>query len=267
MKCLSFFKSPLACAFLAALLCACSSTSMTSNRSALSPQQISAIVANPNRNAADLKYDPSRKPQELLLFLGASEGMVAVDLSTGGGYTAELLARAVGPTGKVYGQSTPRTPQSPPLPAGRLPSPETLAERSQRSSLGNLASIVSPFSDPIPSALQGQLDLVTLIFNYHDITYANVDRNQMNQAILTALKPGGAYVIADYSGRPGTGISEGRTLHRIDESTVRKEVESVGFQYVAEGGFLRNPSDPRDQKDVAPPQTKDRFIVKFIKPL
>jgi len=34
-------------------------------------------------------------------------GMVAMDLSAGGGYTTELVARAVGPAGKVYGQSAP----------------------------------------------------------------------------------------------------------------------------------------------------------------
>ena len=35
---------------------------------------------------------------------------------TGGGYTAELLARAIGPTGKVYGQSRPRPATPPPAP-------------------------------------------------------------------------------------------------------------------------------------------------------
>ena len=248
------------------MLCACSSLSSSGDRNALSKEQISAILANPNRNAADLKTDQARKPQDFLLFVGAHQGMVAFDLSTGGGYTAELLARSAAPTGKAYGQSAPRTLQSAPLPAGRLPSPEALEERAQRAHLTNLMPIVSSLNDPVPSYLQGQLDLVTLIFNYHDIAYADVDRRQMNEAVFAALKPGGTYVIADYSSRPGAGISEGRSLHRIDESTVRKEVENAGFQFVAEGGFLRNPSDPRDQKDLPPPQTNDRFILKFIKP-
>jgi predicted methyltransferase len=88
----------------------------------------------------------------------------------------------------------------------------------------------------------------------------------MNRAIFAALKPGGLYVIADHSGRPGTGISESKTLHRIEEAFLRKEVEAVGFQLVAEGGFLRNPNDPRDRETPEPAQPKDEFVLKFRKP-
>jgi predicted methyltransferase len=48
----------------------------------------------------------------------------------------------------------------------------------------------------------------------------------MNQAVFAALKPGGIYVIADHSGRPGTGISEAGTLHRIEEALLIKEIEA-----------------------------------------
>ena len=46
------------------------------------------------------------------------------------------------------------------------------------------------------------------MFNYHDLGHMGVDRAQMNKAVFAALKSGGLYVIADHSGRPGTGISE-----------------------------------------------------------
>jgi len=55
------------------------------------------------------------------------------------------------------------------------------------------------------------------MFNYHDLGHMGVDRARMNKAVFAALKPGGMYVIADHSGRPGTGISEAGTLHRIEE--------------------------------------------------
>jgi predicted methyltransferase len=58
-----------------------------------------------------------------------------------------------------------------------------------------------------------QIDLVTLMFNYHDLGHLGVDRAAMNRAVFRALKPGGLYVIADHAGRPGTGISESGTLH------------------------------------------------------
>ncbi len=83
---------------------------------------------------------------------------------------------------------------------------------------------------------------------------------------FAAHKPGVIFVIADHSGRPGTGISESGTLHRIEEAFLRQEVEAAGFRLVDEGHFLRNPSDPRDRNTPEPPQPKDEFVLKFVKP-
>ena len=80
------------------------------------------------------------------------------------------------------------------------------------------------------------------------------------------LSAGGMYVIADHSGRPGTGISESGTLHRVEEAFLRKEVEAAGFRLAEEGNFLRNPGDPRDKNTPNPPQPKDEFVLKFVKP-
>ena len=74
----------------------------------LSPDQIKAIIASPDRTAADRTNDQRRHPEDILAFLALKPGLTALDLSAGGGYTTELLARALGPTGKVYGQSRPR---------------------------------------------------------------------------------------------------------------------------------------------------------------
>jgi predicted methyltransferase len=104
------------------------------------------------------------------------------------------------------------------------------------------------------------------MFNYHDLGHLGIDRAAMNRAVFRALKPGGFYVIADHSGRPGTGISEAGTLHRIEEAFLRQEVEAAGFKLAAEGNFLRNPNDPRDKNTPDPPQPKDEFVLKFVKP-
>ena len=214
----------------------------------ISRERIAALVASPERSDADRKNDLRRKPADLLAFIGVREGMVALDVSAAGGYTTELLARAVGPSGRVYGQT-------------RAPDPrERLAQRK----VSNIVPIVRPFEDPAPPGVA--LDLVTLMFNYHDFGHMGVDRGKVNAAVFRALKPGGMYVIADHSGRPGTGISESGTLHRIEEAFLRKEVEAAGFRLVGEGGFLRNPNDPRDREMPDPPQPKDEFVLKFVKP-
>ena len=129
------------------------------------------------------------------------------------------------------------------------------------------ASLEGLGEEPVPAELtDGKLDLVTLMFNYHDLGFLKIDRDAMNKSVFKALKSGGQYVIADHSGRPGTGISESGTLHRIEEAFLRKEVEAAGFKLLEEGFFLRNPNDPRDKNTPDPPQPKDEFVLKFIKP-
>jgi predicted methyltransferase len=254
----------------------------------LSPERVAEILASPDRSAADRTNDIRRKPAQMLAFIGVWPGMVVLDLSAGGGYTTELLARAVGPSGRVYGQSAPRDPASAPptpaapegaafptapapaatpAPAGPPNTPLRLAARARNPMAGNIVAVVQRFEDPAPAAVAASgLDLVTLMFNYHDLGHMGVDRARMNRAVFAALKPGGIYVIADHSGRPGTGISESGTLHRIEEAFVRREVEAAGFALVAEGDFMRNPSDPRDRNTPDPPQPKDEFVLKFVKP-
>ena len=260
----------------------------------LSSAQIIEILSSPDRTTADRTNDLRRKPEQMLGFIGIRPGIVALDLSAAGGYTTELLARSIGPTGKVYGQSRPRDPNQAPTsssvpegntrpnlapvaapgapPAAPRPSPVALADRDARLHEAGIpaAPIVAlsrPFEDPVPSDLASeQIDLVTLMFNYHDLGHLGVDRAAMNRAVFRALKPGGLYVIADHAGRPGTGISESGTLHRIEEAFLRQEVEAAGFKLAEEGKFLRNPNDPRDKNTPDPPQPKDEFVLKFVRP-
>jgi predicted methyltransferase len=152
------------------------------------------------------------------------------------------------------------------------PSPVALAERdaalkASGAQSARIVAVVQPFETPIPPGVaDGSLDLVTLMFNYHDLGFLKVDRDRMNQAVFRALKPGGSYVIADHAGRPGTGISESGTLHRIEEAFLQREVEAAGFKFSASADFLRNPNDPRDRNTPEPPQPKDDFVLKFVKP-
>ena len=139
--------------------------------------------------------------------------------------------------------------------------------RAEDACRGNVVSVVQPFEIPFRAEVAaGGLDLVTLMFNYHDFGALGVDRARLNAAVFAALKPGAVYVVADHAGRPGTGISESATLHRVEESLVRREVEAAGFRLAAAGDFLRNPADPRDREEPDPPQPKDEFVLKFVKP-
>ena len=114
----------------------------------LSQDQAVAIVSAADRTAADRALDERRKPAELLAFIGVRPGITALDLSAARGYTTELIARAVGPTGKVIGQG--------PMPASGSPAPPPpFAERQKNPQLAHMSFVRRPFEDPIPPELRG----------------------------------------------------------------------------------------------------------------
>ena len=232
----------LAAALLAALLAGCATEPAAPD--------FQALVASPDRSDADRATDARRKPGQLLAFYGVRPGMQVLDLSAGSGHNTELLARAVGASGRVYAQNDA---------AGRLDG------RMQKSVMKNVVTVTRGFDDPVPPEARN-LDLVTFNFNYHDTVHMGIDRARMNRAVFNALKPGGIYIVADHSGRPGTGATETKSLHRIEETVVRREIEAAGFRFVAEGGFLRNPQDPRDVPVFKSTVPNDEFVLKFVKP-
>src|SRR5207249_4519716 len=58
---------------------------------------VKAAVDAADRDADDKSMDVGRKPGTLLDFCGVPQGGKVAESAAGGGYTAELLARAVGP--------------------------------------------------------------------------------------------------------------------------------------------------------------------------
>jgi predicted methyltransferase len=221
------------------------------NDPAAMPGRNTQVIASPSRTEQDRKIDAARHPAEFLAFAQARPGMKVLDVSAGAGYTSQLLALAVLPGGIVYAQ----TPRASPALTKRL------ADHPQ----SDLVLVERPFDDPVPGDAP-PLDLVTIVNNYHDISYLPIDRAKMNSRIFAALKPGGHYVVIDHAARSGTGTSDGKTLHRIDEAVVRHELAQAGFVLDAEGDFLRNPSDARDQPSVGSAVPTDRFALRFVKP-
>lgn len=209
-----------------------------------------ALIAASDRSEADRKTDERRNPVQLLAFTAVETGMTVLDVGAGGGYSTELMARSVGPTGKVFGQNAQER--------------ERFVERLKTPAMKNVVPLVQPFDDPVPA--DTQVDLITFFFVYHDVTFMPVDRAAMNRKLFQALKPGGHLIIADHSAKAGDGTSVGKSLHRIEEAALRKEVEAAGFKLVGSGDFLRNPEDKRDVTVSKSPVRVDEFVLKFQKP-
>jgi predicted methyltransferase len=216
-----------------------------------------ALLAAADRSDADRQADKRRDPAPFLAFAGVRPGMKVLDMGAGGGYSTELIARAVAPGGVVYGQNPADLPEKPKA---------TFEVRLKTPAMKDVVADIRPFDDPVAPDVH-DLDLITFLFFYHDTTYMNVDRIEMDRKLFAVLKPGGFLLIADHSALPGQGTSVGKTLHRIEESALRQEVEAAGFHLVAEGNFWRNPADTYDYPSYQATKQVDNFVLKFQKPM
>ena len=221
-----------------------------------------AAVAAADRSPEDRALDAGRFPTETLAFFDIRPGMRVAELGAAGGYTTELLARVVGPKGRVYGQNPKFVLEK----FAEKPWSERLAKPVN----APVVRVDREFDDPLPPEAKN-LDAVLIVLIYHDTVWLEADRARMNAAVFAALKSGGIYGVIDHSARPGAGATETKTLHRIEESVVVGEIEKAGFELDAAADFMRNPADTRDWN--ASPSaagerrgTTDRFVLKFRKP-
>jgi predicted methyltransferase len=238
------------------------SAAVSSAAPAVTPQ-MKAAVADPTRPAADTARDANRKPAEMLAFAGVTPGKVVVDMLPGGGYFTRIFARAVEPGGHVYAyfgtQYDARLKSQ-----GKDPDNQFADLKTTYKDLGVIHGPLAQFVTPEP------VDIVWTSDNYHDMHNKayDMDVNDVNKAVFKSLKPGGYYVIIDHKAADNAGDDVTEKLHRIKESTVKKEVEAAGFRLVAEGHDLDNPSDNGTERvfDSNVRGKTNQFMLKFQKP-
>jgi predicted methyltransferase len=241
----------------AVVLAACGSKEPEKAVAVVDPYQ--AIVDAADRTEDDRKQDPDRKPVEVLRFMGVKPGWKIADLGAGGGYMTELLSRAAGEGGVVYGQNSKVVIE-------KFVS-KSWPERLARPMLKNVVRVDRELEDPLPPEAK-DLDGVYMGFFYHDTVWMKTDRAAMNKKVFEALKPGGVFVILDHAARDGTGSSESEKLHRVDKKLVIDDLTAAGFKLAEDATFLANPGDPRTGNvfDEGLRGKTDRFALRFVKP-
>lgn len=218
---------------------------------------ITAAVADDGRPAADRERDAHRKPAEIVAFAGVKPGDIVAEMAPGGGYYTRILAKAVGPTGKVYALVSPASASRP----GGLDALNAIV--AQYGNVEIVTGDLTSFKVPEP------VDLVWTTENYHDFhngQTANVAA--VNGSAFAALKPGGLYFIEDHAAKDGTGVTTTSTLHRIDPGAVKSEATAAGFKLDGESNVLANPADPKDVRvfDPAVEGVTEKFALRFKKP-
>lgn len=217
---------------------------------------IRSAVADPARPPEDVARDPNRRPAQIIAFAGVRPGDRIVELIPGGGYYTRLLARAVGPRGRVFAVVTPGFAQRP----GAMD-----RFRAAMTPYPNVEIVVS---DLTALTMARPVDLVWTSENYHDLHNGpTADVPAVDRAVFGVLRRGGILYVEDHAA-PGTGVSATSTLHRIDPQAVRDELRAAGFRLEAESQLLANPAD-RHSARVNDPSISghtDRFAMRFRKP-
>ena len=216
------------------------------------PEEVSALLAAPDRLPEDRALDERRQSAELLAFLDLKRGMRVAEFGAGGGYVTELLARSVGPEGLVFAVNPPDL-------VGRLGLGGAWRARLERPADRNVRPVDAAFGAPLPPEAR-ELDLVYVAYPYTDLTSGpSVDR-----IALEALRRGGRYVVFDR-------VPNLKREHVAEARNARREIEGAGFAFLVEGRFLRASAMPGDWDGFPASrptwlEREDRFLMAFTKP-
>jgi predicted methyltransferase len=138
-------------------------------------------------------------------------GMVVADVGAGSGFYVELMAEAVGSSGRVYAVEIA------PAWIGFL------REKVQEEGLSHVSVVEGTESSvELPPA---SVDLIFSSDTYHHFEYPQTTL----ASIYRALKPGGRWVVLDYDRIPGV-TPPGRMEHlRVGQTEALEEIQEAGF--------------------------------------
>lgn len=221
------------------------------------PADYATVVADPGRSAENRALDEGRLPAAVLDFAGLKRGWTVADWGAGGGYYSELIARVVGPKGRVLALGNPRFYKAEPWDKLKAAHP-------------NVGVLVAPNLSLAPRSV----DAIFSHLEFHDLFVppkpgeAGIDPAAVLANWFAAVKPGGVVVIADHWAPEGDPAQIAGTLHRIDPAVVTRAMTAAGFVADGESNVLRRSEDDRSLR-VFDPTVRgktDRFLLKFRHP-
>lgn len=206
---------------------------------------INHVLNATDRSQQDKARDEARKPADILALVDVKPKMDVIDFIAGRGYYTELFARLLNNSGKLYSVK------------GKL-------EKRDLSKFSNI-SILATLD---LSAIDTPVDRIFTALNYHDIiNKKSIDRQKLLKNIHSKLKDDGYFIVIDHNAAAGTGITQTKKLHRVENTFVLNEIINAGFILDRSLSTLANPND-HFYIDVWQENTKgktDRFVYRFKK--
>lgn len=239
---------------------------------------IQKALINPSRPQMDMWRDPVRHPGELLTFAGLKPGMVVADFGPGDGYYTRIIAKTIGPKGKVYpvvnlaGFRDARLKREDDEKNHRTDPVDLVLPIQFVGGYENVQVIWENIGRDKGIELPQQLDLVLISNVYHDThnkAWGPLHLDQVNNSLFLATKPGGTLIVTDHATAPGKGFSETQTLHRSDKEAVKAEIMAAGWVFDGESNILANASDDHtvSATDKSMHDKTDQYVLRFKKPL
>jgi len=222
------------------------------------------LLNAPGRPDAMVALDAGRKPAEVLAQSLIKPGARVMDVMAGQGYYIELLARHVGPKGRVIAIEPVNYMED-------SKTAEAWAALQKRNR--NVELVVGA---PGEATMPDKLDAAFYHLTYHDLywqsekfKYPRTDVDAYNARLFAALKPGGAVLIIDHYGVPGMDSrAQADKTHRIDAEVVKADMARAGFRFAGSVPILEMAGDD-PTKLVFDPSLRgktNRFYYRFVKP-
>ncbi|MFP4334508.1 MAG: class I SAM-dependent methyltransferase [Wenzhouxiangella sp.] len=249
--------------------------------SATADDALKAVIADPDRPAAQAARDDARNPYETLTFFGLRPDMTVVEISPSGGWYSEILGPYLKDEGQLIAAHWNLDGDNVPDFYRRIRAgyEERIADTER---FGNIEIV--PFDPPALTDLgeAGSADLVLTFRNVHSYKRAGTFGDVI-EAAHAVLKPGGVFgVVSHRLPEDREQDPEARSGY-VKQSWVVEMAEARGFRLEAASEINANPRDTADHPSGVwslPPSLRegdesadrfraigesDRFTLKFVK--
>ena len=224
-------------------------------------EKLKAALESDIRTDKDKERDRNRLPIETLKFFDFRDNLKVIELIPGQGWYTKLLAPVLSDKGKLYVAMRTDNVEKDLLTQAGFEKVEVL----------DVGVKPTPHEDTYYSNIEPfeygvkDMDMVLTFRNYHNFTQPA--RENINQAVFKALKPGGIYGVVDHTRRHMEGENP-ENDRRVDPVQVIKDAIKAGFEYVDYSKLHYRPDDELryevGRKTVT--GNSDRFTLYFKKP-
>jgi ubiquinone/menaquinone biosynthesis C-methylase UbiE len=152
------------------------------------------------------------KIEEVVAALKLRPGQQIADIGAGSGLLEVSLARAVGPTGRVYAVD---------IDAAFFPE---IQKRASAAKVGNVQTVLGKFTDPALTATNIDLAL------FHDVLHHVEDRAGYLKTLTRYLAPSGRVAVVDYEG--GQGPHAGQPELQVTREQLAAWMASAGLTQI-----------------------------------